>query len=321
MARGLKNIDFTGLGLVSLGLASMQIVLDKGQQDDWFSSPFIITWGLISICCLVSAIIWLWNRHEPIIDLSLFKDRAFAISCCLIFLTGFVLYGSSALLPLLLQTQFGYDATLAGFILSPGGFALIFLMPLSGKLVGKIQARYMIVFGLVLCALGMFHTMNVTPQTDFNGFIWMRVTQVLGLPFLFIPVSTLAFSNIPREKSNKASALFSLFRNVGGSIGIALAQTYVSREMQIHQHHLAAHLVPGEPAYETLLHGLYAHLGSMPAAMGSIYHTLQQQSAILAYSSAFQLMGLFMLFAAAVGLVLLPANRPSNKAAASAAAH
>jgi DHA2 family multidrug resistance protein len=198
---------------------------------------------------------------------------------------------------------------------------LIFLMPLAGKLVSRIQARYMIIFGLLLCAAGMFHTMTVTPQTDFNTFVLMRITQVLGLPFLFIPVSTLAFSNVPREKSNKASALFSLFRNVGGSIGIALAQTYVSRMMQVHQHHLSEHLIPGNPAYQQLLSTIQSYTGSMKLAMGSIYHTLQLQSTILAYSNAFEVMGLFMVGAAGIGVLLLPSNRPSAKGAAAAAAH
>ena len=321
IARGFGKVDFVGLGLVSLGLASMQLVLDKGQQDDWFSSPFILGWAMLSAMCLIIAVMWLWGKKAPIIDLSLFADRAFAVSCCLIFLTGFVLFGGTALLPLLLQSQYGYDATLAGLILSPGGVAIIFLMPLSGKLVGKVQVRYMIFVGLSLTAMGMFYTMTLTPQTDFNTFVLMRITQVLGLPFLFIPVSTLAFSNIPKEKSNKASALFALFRNVGGSIGIALAATYVSRQQQVHQQHLARHLFPSNAAYEQLLHAVTAQTGNVQSAMGVIYRMLQKQATILAYANTFEMLGLLLVGAAILGAFLLPANKPSAKPNAAAAAH
>ena len=317
-ARGFKSIDFTGLGFVSLGLASMQLVLDKGQQDDWFASPFITSWAIVSLICIVAAVIWLWEKKDPIIDLSLFRNWAFASSCMLIFLTGFVLYGGSALLPLLLQTQFGYTATLAGMILSPGGFALVFLMPVCGKLIGKIQARYLVCIGLTLCSIGMFRTTQLTPQTDFHSFLIMRVMQVLGLPFLFIPISTLAFSKIPKEKSNKASALFSLFRNVGGSIGIAISANYVARQQQVHQHYLSAHLHTGSLPYEQLLHQVEKHTGSSGAAMSTVYSMLLKQASILAYVDTFALMGGVMATAAVVALLLLPANRPANRGAVAA---
>lgn len=318
VAKGFRNIDFWGLGLVTLGLAAMQIVLDKGQQDDWLSSPFIQLWLTVSVVCIVTAIIWLWGQKEPIIDLSLFKDRAFAASCVLIFLTGFVLYGGSTLLPLLLQTQFGYNATLAGMILSPGGLSVVFLMPLVGKLVGKIQARTLIVIGLLLCSFGMFHTMGFSPDTDFNTFMWMRITQVLGLPFLFIPISTLAFSNIAKHKSNKASALFSLFRNVGGSIGIAISATFVARQQQVHQHHLSEHLHTGSQPYEQLLTRLHHQTGSLHGAMGYLNRMLEKQASLLAYIDMFTLMGTLMGIAAIAALLILPNNRPTKDAATAA---
>ena len=315
MAKGFKKIDYWGLGLVSLGLAAMQLVLDKGQQDDWFSSPFIATWAIICVVSLTIAVIWLWGQKDPIIDLSLFKDKAFSLSCALIFLVGFVLFGGSTLLPLLLQSQFGYDATLAGMILSPGGLAVVFLMPIAGKMISKVQARYMIFIGLILSAFGMFHTMQFTPQTDFNSFMWMRITQVLGLPFLFIPISTLAFSNIPKEKSNKASALFALFRNVGGSVGIAMALTYVTRQQQVHQHHLSEHLVPGSMPYEQYLFIIRTHTSSLGAALRNINHTLETQATLMGYADTFALMGFMLAGALVLAVVLLPPNRPGAGAA------
>ncbi len=239
----------------------------------------------------------------------------------LIFFTGFALYASSALLPQLLQTNFGYDATLAGLVLSPGGLALIFLMPLSGKLVAKIQSRYLIRFGLVLMAYGMWASMHITPQTDYDTFVSMRVLQVLGLPFLFIPTSTLAFSNIPKELSNKASALFALGRNLGGSMGIAILGSYVARHSQIHQSYLTEHLVPGKPVYEhtyttyfqaATARGMSA-FDAAHAAMGKLYHELIHQASILAYNDAFQLMVCIMLSGIFLTL-FLPGNPVGKKA-------
>jgi DHA2 family multidrug resistance protein len=315
-----RSIDYIGLGLVALGLAAMQIVLDKGQQEDWFGSHFIVFWALVSFVCLSVAIIWLWAKPDPIIDLSLFKDRAFALSCCLIFLTGFVLYGSNALLPLLLQNYYGYNATLAGLILSPGGLAIIIFMPIAAKMIGKFQARYLIVFGLIMSGLGMFYTMGLTPQTDFKTFIGMRISQVMGLPFLFVPISTLAFSNVPRNKSNKASALYSLFRNLGGSIGIALGITHVSRLQQTHQAYLSQHLYPGNIGYDRLIENAQHYFGNTSAAIGHMYQTLITQSAILAYVDAFEFFGVMMLVSAAIAAFLLPANKPNKKPTPDAAA-
>ena len=315
-AKGFQNIDYWGLGLVSLGLAALQLVLDKGQQDDWFQSPFILTWALISFVALTTSITWLWGQKNPMIDLSLFKDRAFALSCILIFLVGFVLFGGSTLLPLMLQSQFGYNATLAGMILSPGGMAVIFIMPVVGKLIGRMQARYMIIIGLVLTAIGMFHTMGLTPQTDFKTFMFMRITQVLGLPFLFIPISTLAFMNVPMEKRGKASALFALFRNVGGSMGISLALTYVTRRQQIHQHNLSEHLFHGYAPFDQLLAQVQSHTGSVSAAMGSINHMLENQANILGFADTFAIMGVILSIAVVIAMALLPPNQPASRAPA-----
>ena len=313
---GKRHIDGIGLGLIALGFGALQIVMDKGQQDDWFESNFIITMALISAGAIGGAIVWLLNQEDPIVDLRLLKSRSFGLAVILIFFTGFALYGSSALLPLLLQTQYGYNATLAGLVLSPGALVLLFLMPASGKLVGKIQARYMIGFGMLLLSFGMWHTMSITPQTDYHTFVIMRLTQVLGLPFLFIPISVLAFMDVPKNKSNKASALFALARNLGGSIGIAILGSFVSRHGQMHQQAMVAHLQAGDPVYQNRLamltkafiaHGTNAaQAGKM--AVGRVYQELLHQSTIMAYHDAFA----FLCAILASGVVLtffLPANK------------
>ncbi len=330
IAKGLQKIDGIGLGLIAIGLGSLQIVMDKGQQDDWFDSNFICAMSVLSGTTLISAFIWLLNQDDPIVDVRLLKNRAFGLGMVLIFFTGFALYGSSALFPIMVQTQFGYDATLAGLVLSPGALVLLVLMPISGKLVAKVQARYLIAVGLTLMAIGMYYTTNVTPQTDYHTFVFMRFLQVLGLPFLFIPVSTLAFSNIAREKSSKASALFALGRNLGGSIGIAIATSYLARSEQREQVNIGSHLSAGNPVYENrvseLTHALIAHgvsaVDAAHTAMGSMYRELLHQSAILAYADTFKFMA-FMLGGAAFLTLLLPANKmpkPGAKQTAPAAA-
>lgn len=327
-AKKAGSIDYTGLGLIALGLGALQIVLDKGQQDDWFHSSFITSMLIFSIACLVTAVVWLLRQKDPVVDLRLLAKPSFGLSCVMIFFTGFALYSSSALLPMLVQSQFGYDATLAGLVISPGGLFIIFLMPLSGRLVGHIPAKYMVMFGLFLASLGMLHTMHVTPQIDYWTFAWMRITQVAGLPFLFIPISTLAFGDIPKEQSSKASALYSLSRNLGGSAGIAIVASYVARHQQTHQAEMVKHLVPTNPNFRSTLaeyaqafmdHG-YSMAASTQMASGQIFRELLHQASMLAYRDAFGFLAVVM-FCLIFVAWMMPYNKPLRKAAANAAAN
>jgi DHA2 family multidrug resistance protein len=263
------------------------------------------------------------RQEEPVIDLRLLAKPSFSLACVMIFFMGVVLYGSSVLLPLLVQSQFGYDATLAGLVLSPGGFALVFLMPLCGRLVGRVQARYMIAMGMAILTCGLWYTMHVTPQADYRTFVQMRIAQVAGFPFLFIPISTLAFLEIPKEKSSKASAIYSLSRNMGGSVGIALLASYLARHQQIEQAALAAHLSPVDPVYRSTL-AAYSHafrsrgmslVASGQAAVGRMYQELIHQAAILAYHDSFLLLASVTAVLAALAL-LMPRNDPHVKAKA-----
>ncbi len=324
-----KNIDYIGLGLIVIGLGAMQIMLDKGQQKDWFGSNMIVTVALISFLAITSAIFWLLSREDPVVDLRLLKDRGFFLACLLIFSTGFVLYGSSALIPLLVQTQYGYDALTAGLVISPGGLVIILLMPVAGKLLSKVQARYLVMTGTALCAFGQFFSMmHITPTTDYNTLVWMRVTQVIGLPFLFIPISTIAFAKIPREKNNKASALYALSRNLGGSVGIALVATFVSRYAQVHQNYLAGHLVPGDTIYESKMAAIknaalnigYSDLQSTALANYTTYANLMKQSNVMAYSGAFGCLFTVMVISVILAC-FLPHNRPKAGGPGAAAAH
>lgn len=321
-AKGLISIDYIGLSLVALGLGAMQVVLDKGQEDDWFGSNFIVTFTAISVVSLTAAVAWILRQKDPIIDLALMKSRSFGLACLMVFFVGFALYGCSTLLPLLVQSEFGFDSLTAGLVLSPGGLFLIVLMPVVGKLVNKIQARYLIAFGMFAVSAGMYYTASVTPQTNYNIFVMMRILQVIGLPFLFIPSSTMAFSNIPKEKSSKASALYSLMRNLGGSIGISVLLSYLSRDEQTRQAYLSQHLSPSQGAYRSTLSSYtdtiasfgHPHAVAAATAMGRMYRTLLNQSAILAYSDTFRFVACITFCLSFVAL-LMPRNAVHKKPA------
>ncbi|MBF0421546.1 MAG: DHA2 family efflux MFS transporter permease subunit [Magnetococcales bacterium] len=315
-AKGLFSIDYIGMGLLALGLGAMQIVLDKGEEDDWFDSHFIILCTIVAAISLIAAFLWLWRQNEAIVDLRLLQDRYFGPACLMIFVVGFVLYGSSTLLPMLVQSQFGYDATLAGLVLSPGGLAVIVLMPTVGKLVNKIQSRYLIVVGMTLTGSGMAMTALFTPQTDYSTFVLMRILQVSGLPFLFVPISTMAFSAIPKEKSNKASALFSMMRNLGGSFGIAIILSYLLQRQQWHQTILGQHLATTDTAMQTTLatvtrtlidHG-YPPSSAPTQAMEVMHRHLMHHAVILGYGDAFQIFAVFI-GTLAVAALFLPRNK------------
>lgn len=323
MAQGWGKIDFVGLCLIAVGLGSLQIVFDKGQQDDWFDSDFIVTMTIVAAVTLTSAAFWLLRQRDAIVNLRLLKIPSYGLSTILIFFTGFVLYGSSTILPLLVQSQFGYNATLAGLVLSPGAIAVIFLMPIAGQLVSRVDVKYLVMAGLLLSAYGQWVTSQFTPQTDYHAFVYMRLMQVLGLPFLFIPVSTMAFRNLPKEDSNKASALFALFRNFGGSAGIALAVTLLSRGAQTHQSDLSAHLSRFEQPYQGALaqqvqratDAGVSHSMAFQQAQGGFARELYHQAAILAYRDTFFIMAVIM-----AGLVLIAFILPKGKGAGKAPA-
>lgn len=326
-AKGLLRIDYIGLSLIALGLGALQLMLDKGQQDDWFNSHFIVTTAAISAIALTSAIIWLLRQEDPVVDLRLLAKPSFGVSSLMMFFTGFALYASSALLPILVQSQFGYDATTAGLILSPGGLAVVFLMPVSGQLVSRIQSRYLIAFGMSLLTIGMIYTMHITPDTNYMTFVWMRVMQVLGLPFLFIPISTLAFKDIPKEKSSKASALFALGRNLGGSVGISVMASYLARHQQTRQGLMTQHLTASDPVFRDMVarytQSFFNHGSTLAeashAATGKVYTTLLSQASILGFIDSFGMMAIICGGLVVVALTLLPRNDPHKKAAPGAA--
>jgi DHA2 family multidrug resistance protein len=305
------KIDYVGLGFVALGLGALQIVLDKGQRDDWFESHFIVILSLIAATSLIFVIFWEWRHKDPIIDLHLFRDRTFAVSNLLMFMLGFALLGSTLLLPLFMQTLLGYTAERAGLALMPGGFTIMLLLPLVGFLLSRYSPRWLLVFGLVMLSASLFHMAGFDLDMDFRSAAMARVFQAAGMAFLFVPINTAAYAFLPRNKNNAASGLMNLARNIGGSVGISLVTTMLDRRTQVHLSYLSRNLSTSNPAFRSMMQGttqaMRAHGASAAFATQQAYAliegTIQRQATMLAYIDDFRFLGLSIL--AMVPLVFL----------------
>ncbi len=297
------RIDYIGLGFVALGLGTLQVVLDKGQRDDWFESHFILILTLIAVASLIFVIFWEWKQKDPIIDLHLFRDRTFGISNLLMFMLGFALLGSTLLLPLFMQTMLGYTAQQSGMALMPGGFAIMLLLPLVGFLLSRYTPRWLLVFGLVMLSFSLFHMTNFDLQIDFRTAVIARVFQAVGMAFLFVPINTAAYAFLPRDKNNAASGLMNLARNMGGSVGISVVTTMLDRRSQVHLTDLSSHLSQSSPALQSMItgasramqtHGASA-AGATRQAYALIQGTVERQATMLAYLDCFWFLGVAIL--------------------------
>jgi len=302
LASGLK-IDYIGLGLLATGLGALEITLDEGQRNDWFASHGIIAATMIAVACLVSVVFWELRQKDPVVDLHLLKDRNFAISTFTMFLLGFVLYGSTVAVPLFLQTLLGYTATQSGMALSPGGLAIMVMMPIVGFLLTKIEARWLVIVGLLISSYGLFQMTHFDLTVDFRHAVMARIIQSLGLAFLFVPINTMAFYFISKENVSYATGLINLARNVGGSTGIALSVTLVARREQFHQQRLIENLTPLNANYQAALEGakqMFISKGADAAhaaaqAQQLIYGMVQRQATLLSFLENFKLLALTFL--------------------------
>ncbi len=307
-ARQSFSVDYVGIGLLALCLGALQVVLDKGQEDDWFVSHFILILAVAFAVSLVCFVIWELTRRKPVLDLRLFKNRSFAAAAAMIFVYGVQVYGMTVFIPQFMQGCMGYDAELAGMTLAPGAIVMIVLMPLVGKLVTRVQARWLAVVGSLASAYAIhFVAMNIDLQIDFRTAAMYRVLQSIGLALLFIPINTASYVDVPEEKGGEVSGFINLLRNLGGSVGISLVETMIARRAQFHQDELIAHVTPAEQPFRTVTSDLSAqlfHRGlSQPQAMRQTY--LRTYDAVIAQANVQSYMDVAWLIAM-VCLVTVP---------------
>ena len=290
-------VDAIGLALITLGLGCLEVMMDRGEDDDWFGSTFICTLAVLAAIGIVGAIGWLLTTKRPAVDLRVFKDRNFAIGAVGIGVVGIVLYASAVLIPQFAQQVIGYTATLAGLVLTPGGVGIILLIPLVNIAMKRIQTRYIIATGFMVMGLSLVYSAHLILQVDYKHLVIYRVTQTAALAFLFVPISTIAYQTLPRELNGDASALFSMFRNVFGALGISASTSLVTERTQIREAHLIHWMTPAHQPYNdylqharTVLRGLGRPPGAIDAgAQQQLYQQFVKQASVLAYNDCFLL--------------------------------
>jgi DHA2 family multidrug resistance protein len=307
---GRLKVDYIGFALVALGMGCLQVVLDKGQEDDWFGSNFIICFMVLAAIGILGCIFWELTTEDPIVDLPLFKNSNFFTTCMMMFAVFFVLLSTTQLLPQFVQQLLGYDATKAGLILMPGGFVIMAFMPVVGKLVNVVQPKYLIGIGLLAMSGAMYYMTAFDVQISFYALSVARCLQTAAMAFLFVPINTIAYVGLPKGKSNNASAMINLMRNLGGSVGISAVTTMLARRSQLHQERLVSHLTPYDFAYRNAVHSAMSKMirhGASPGmamkeAIGSIYVSVQNQALALSYLDTFKVLSIAAL--CMVGFVL-----------------
>ncbi len=330
--KGGIKLDFIGFGLLGLTFGSLEFILDKGQEDDWFGSNLITFFVVMMVCAFLAMIYWelrqLRSGNRPIVNLTLFKRRSFAISFMLMFVLGFSLYGTTILIPQFVQTLLGYTAELAGLVLSPAGFMMMAMMPVVGFLSSKIDPRKLIAFGFVMLTLSLFdmHTMDL--GISYGRLVFLRCFQASGLAFLFIPINTLAYVGVKQSENNDVSGLTNLARNIGGSCGTAFVATMLTRRSAAHETNMVGYLTSGNQAFNTQVDalagffkagngakpkGMDHSFGAAHMAQAYIYNQLHRQAGMLAYLDIIQILSIFC--ACMLPLLFLIPRPPKNAAA------
>lgn len=312
------RVDYMGIGLLALGVGALQVLLDKGQEDDWFGSHFIVTLAVISAVCLVSLVIWEWRHKEPIIDVHLFKSFNFATANVMMFTLGMLLFSSLVMMPQFLQTLMGYTAESAGLVLSASGLVVLLQMPIVGQLSGKIPAKYIIAFGWLALALGMYYsTLRVDLLMSFRSAMWLRVAQGFGIGFLFVPITLAGYIGTPPEKANSVAGIINFMRNIGSSVGTSMVTTLLARRAQFHQSSLSSYTTNFDPAFQnqvTALSQQLVHSGAASAAdapsvaYARIYQAMQAQAQTLAYIDTYMILAI----AASIMFVMAFVIRKNN---------
>jgi DHA2 family multidrug resistance protein len=310
-AKHLK-IDFMGLGLVALGVGCLEFTLDKGQEKDWFGSPEIVIFALLAAVTLIVFAFWEWNHPDPIVDLKLLKNRNFGTAVFLQLILGMVLFGSTVLIPQYLQGLLGYTAERAGMVLSPAGFVMMLMMFVAGRSLGKFDPRIMVCLGYLVTAAGIYNLTRLDLNTAYATVTLWRMLQVVGLAFIFIPISTLNYVGVPPSKTNQISSLSNFARNLGGSAGTALLTTYLARNSQVQQVALAANVNVDSVPYriymdrmkEMLMAQGMSATNATQTAIGQAYQQMLRQASMLSYKNAFAILATTIFFLAPLPFIM-----------------
>ncbi len=323
LAGGL-HIDWMGFALIAICFGCLEWVLDRGQIDDWFSSHTIVIFSAIAASAFIFFVPWELTHPDPIVDIRLLLNRQFAMSFIIMLTVGAILFGSTQIMPQLLQTSFPYTAELSGLAIMPGGLAMMAMMPLAGQMIPYLQPKYWIAIGLGGLALAMWHSTTIVPDATFGYFALIRVYQVIALPFLFIPINTIAYERLPPDKTSQGSALINVARNLGGSVGVSLANTELLQRSQFHQARLVGNLVPSSPAYQSAVAQItrvFVHQGAPPAAaqahaFGYIGQMIDRQASLMAYIDIFHSWAIFAAILVPTVLILIRRVSGTRHAAA-----
>lgn len=293
-------VDYPGLALLTVGLGCLQMLLDKGERADWFSSDFMLALGIISAVALIGLIFWELRSKHPVINLRVFRDRTFAVGNVIMF-TGFLaFFGAIVMLPLYLRKLMGYTAVWTGLVLGPGGLATLLVMPLAGNLMKKgVKPQRLLALGMLIIAYSLWLMSRFSLEADFSAVVWPRVIQAMGLALFFVPLAAATYVNVTREEMGNATGIFNLLRNLGGSIGVAFATTILSQRSQFHQTYLVEHLTPFNPAFQIRTQQLFHH--SAPGSvltdqskglLGFVYSEVLRQASMLGFNDTFLILGL-----------------------------
>ncbi len=318
------HFDAVGFLLVGTFLGALELVLDRGQEDDWFASPFILTCAAVSFIALVLFVPWELTRKAPLIDLKMLAGRQFGACFLVMLATGAILIATTQFMPQVLQENFGYTATLAGLALSPGGLVTMVMMFVVGRLSMVVQPKYLIATGAFIVAAAMMNLTNLYAGLNFSFFAWSRIYIGMGLPLIFIPITTASYDGIPADKTDQASAIINVARNFGGSIGVSLAQTVLARREQFHQLRLAEHVGTWNPFYNQALNQARGYFATQPSTGGSasqtalawVGQTVQAQASMLSYIDVFFVLALVSASAVPLALTLRSIDTRKSKPAA-----
>jgi MFS transporter, DHA2 family, multidrug resistance protein len=291
----IRKMDYMGLAFLTIAMGGLQIMLDKGEENDWFSSSFICFFGVLFLVGIIGLFAWEWRQKDPLINLRLFRYRNFAICCFLMMLVGGVLNANTVLQPQFTQQLLGYNATTAGLALTAGGFALVVMMPLAGIATGKYPARYLAAFGFIMLVVTFRYAADVTNlQMSFAEASWLRVVQMFPLPFCFISITNAAYVGMPQKESNQVAGLINFVRNIGGSILIAITNAQVTSRAMWHEQHLQQSMQPAFIAYQQHLSSLtgffkgsFGDANGTAMALGQIYNQMLAQARMQGYQDVY----------------------------------